>query len=198
MGLQKNFDSTEISTQQILTYDYKIQTCVRSVYSIQHYMLKFVSDLWQVCGFLCVLYTTLYVKVCQWLVAGLWFSLCTLYNIIWSSLSVTCGRSVVFSCVLYATLYDQVCQWLVAGLWFSLCTLYNIIWSSLSVTCGRSVVFSVYSIQHYMNKFLSDLWQVVVFSVYSMLYYVIKFVSDLWQVCGFLCVLYTTLYDQVC
>ena len=26
------------------------------VYSIQHYVIKFVSDLWQVCGFLCVLW----------------------------------------------------------------------------------------------------------------------------------------------
>jgi hypothetical protein len=131
----------------------------------QTWSYNVVCDLWQVCGFLCVLYTTLYDQVCQWLVAGLWFSLCTLYYIIWSSLLVTCGRSVVFSvysiqhyvikfvsdlcqvcgflCVLYATLYDQVCQWLVSGLWFSLCTLYNIIWSSLSVTCVWSVVFSV-------------------------------------------------------
>jgi hypothetical protein len=115
-------------------------TCGRSVvfsmYSIQHYMIKFVSDLWQVCGFICVLYATLYDQVCQWLVAGLWFSLCTLYNIIWSS-----------------------CQWLVSGLWFSLCTLYNI-WSSLSVTCGRSVVFSVYSMLHYVIKFVSEMWPV--------------------------------------
>jgi len=26
------------------------------VYSIQHYVIKLVSDLWQVCGFLCVLW----------------------------------------------------------------------------------------------------------------------------------------------
>jgi hypothetical protein len=41
------------------------------VYSIQHYVIKFVSDLWQVSGFL---YTTLCDKVCQWSVAGRWFS----------------------------------------------------------------------------------------------------------------------------
>jgi hypothetical protein len=47
-------------------------TCDRSVvFSIQHYVIKFVSDLWQVGGFL---YTTLCNKVCQWLVSGLWFS----------------------------------------------------------------------------------------------------------------------------
>jgi hypothetical protein len=147
------------------------------VFSIQHYVIKFVSDLWQVGGFL---YTTLCDKVCQWLVTGWWFSL---YNIMCSSLSVTCDRSVVFSIqhyvikfvsdlwqvggFLYTTLCDQVCQWLVTGLWFSL---YNIMWSSLSVTCDRSVVFSI---QHY----------------------VIKFVSDLWQVGGFL---YTTLCDKGC
>ena len=44
------------------------------------------------------------------------------------------------------------------------------------MTCGRSMVFSVYSIQHY----------------------VIKVVSDLWQVDGFLCVLDTTLCDKGC
>ena len=153
-------------------------TCDKSVvFSIQHYVIKFVSDLWQVGGFL---YTTLCDQVCQWLVTGRWFSL---YNIMWSSLSVTCDRSVVFSIqhyvikfvsdlwqvsgFLYTTLCDKVCQWLVTSQWFSL---YNIMWSSLSVTCDRSVVFSI---QHY----------------------VIKFVSDLWQVSGFL---YTALCDQVC
>jgi hypothetical protein len=69
------------------------------------YVIKFVSDLWQVRGFL------------------------------------------------YTTLCDQVCQWLVTGRWFSL---YNIMWSSLSVTCDRPVVFSI---QHYVIKFVSDLWQ---------------------------------------
>ena len=147
------------------------------VFSIQHYVIKFVSGLWQVGGFL---YTTLCDKVCQWLVTGWWFSL---YNIMWSSLSVACDRLVVFSIqhyvikfvsglwqvggFLYTTLCDKVCQWLVTGWWFSL---YNIMWSSLSVACDRLVVFSI---QHY----------------------VIKFVSGLWQVGGFL---YTTLCDKVC
>jgi hypothetical protein len=40
------------------------------VFSIQHYVIKFVSDLQQVGGFL---YTTLFDKVCQWLTAGRWF-----------------------------------------------------------------------------------------------------------------------------
>jgi hypothetical protein len=143
-------------------------TCDRSVvfswYSIQHYVMKFVSDLRQVCGFLQVLYTTLCDEVCQWLATGRWFSPGTLYNIMWWSLSVTCDRSVVFSwysiqhyvmkfvsdlrqvCgflqVLYTTLCDEVCQWLVTGRWFSPGTLYNIMWWSLSVTCDVSVVFS--------------------------------------------------------
>jgi hypothetical protein len=113
------------------------------------------------------LYTTLCDQVCQWLATGRWFSL---YNIMWSSLSVTCDRSVVFSIqhyvikfvsdlwqvggFLYTTLCNKVCQWLVTGQWFSL---YNIMWSSLSVTCDRSVVFSI---QHYVIKFVSDLRQV--------------------------------------
>ena len=47
-------------------------TCDRSVvFSIQHYVIKFVSDLRQVGGFL---YITLCDKVCQWLAAGRWFS----------------------------------------------------------------------------------------------------------------------------
>ena len=120
-------------------------TCDRSVvfswYSIQHYVMKFVSDLRQVCGFLQVLYTTLCDEVCQWLATGRWFSPGTLYNIMWWSLSVTYGRSVVFSRysiqhyvikfvsdlrqvggflqVLYTTLCNEVCQWLTAGRWFS-------------------------------------------------------------------------------
>ena len=65
------------------------------------------------------------------------------------------------------TLCDKVCQWLATSRWFSL---YNIMWDRLSVTCDKSVVFSI---QHY----------------------VIKFVSDLRQVGGFL---YTTLCDKVC
>ena len=48
-----------------MTYDRSV------VFSIQHYAIKFVSDLWQVSGFL---YTTLCDKVCQWLMTGQWFS----------------------------------------------------------------------------------------------------------------------------
>jgi hypothetical protein len=44
------------------------------VYSMQQYVITFVSDLWQVGGFL---YTTLCDKVCQWLATGRWFSLGT-------------------------------------------------------------------------------------------------------------------------
>ena len=115
------------------------------MYFIQHYMIslfvsglvsvvfsvqiKFVSDLWQVCGFLYVLYTTLYDQVCQltcgrsvsvysmlhymikfvsdlWQVCGF---LCVLYTTLYdqvvSDLCQVCG----FLCVLYTT-YDQVCQ----------------------------------------------------------------------------------------
>jgi hypothetical protein len=65
----------------------KSVTCDRSVvfsrYSIQHYGIKFVSDLRQVGGFLQVLDTTLYDKVCQWLATGRWFSPGTRYSIMW-------------------------------------------------------------------------------------------------------------------
>ena len=47
---------------------------------------------------LCTLYTTLYDKVCQWLMTGVWFTLGTLYT----------------------TLCDKVCQWLSAILWRSI------------------------------------------------------------------------------
>jgi hypothetical protein len=53
--------------------------------------------------------------------------------------------------VLNTTLCDKVCQWLATRRWFSL---YNIMWYSLSVTCDTSVVFSI---QHYVIKFVSDL-----------------------------------------
>ena len=48
-----------------------------SWYSVQRYVIKFVSDLRQASGFLLVLGTTLCDKVCQWLAAGQWVSPCT-------------------------------------------------------------------------------------------------------------------------
>ena len=83
------------------------------VFSILHCVLKFVSDLWQVIGFL---YTTLCDKVCQWLATGQWFSLyyCVLKFV--SDLLQVNG-------FLYTTLCDKVCQWLATGQWFSLGTL---------------------------------------------------------------------------
>jgi hypothetical protein len=52
----------------------KIVSMNPEVYSIQHYVIKFVSALRQVGGFL---YTTLCDKVCQCLATGWWFSLVT-------------------------------------------------------------------------------------------------------------------------
>jgi hypothetical protein len=65
------------------------RTVVFSWYSIQHYVIKFVSDVPQDGGVLLVLYTTLCDKVCQWRAAG---------------------RTVVFSWY-STTLFDKVCQW---------------------------------------------------------------------------------------
>jgi hypothetical protein len=104
------------------------------VFSRQHFV-KFVSDFWQVYGF--------YLSI-----------LC----IMWSSLSVTYGRSVILSRysiqhhvikfvgdrrqvsgILYKT-FCEVCQWLVACQWYSLGNLYNIMWSSLWQTSSHNVV----------------------------------------------------------
>jgi hypothetical protein len=161
------------------------RSLVFSVYSLQHYVILFVNDLRKVSCFFSVIYTALYDKVCQWFAAGLWFSQCTLYNIMWYCLSMTCGRSLVFSVyslqhyvilfvndlrkvscffsVLCTTLCDTVCQWLAEGLLFSQCTLYSIMWYSLSMTCGRSLFFSVYSVQHYVIQFVNYIRQVFVF-----------------------------------
>ena len=79
------------------------------VFSIQHYVIKFVSDVGQVGGFL---YTTLCDQVCQWRGTGWWFSL---YNIMWSSLSVTWDRSVVFSIQHYVIKFVSDVGW-----WLSL------------------------------------------------------------------------------
>ena len=102
-------------------------TCSRlavfSGYFIQHYVIKFVSDSWQVYG-LSVIFGRL--VLCQWLLAGRSFSqgnsihyviklkliVCNLWQA--GGLSVTCIRWVVFSGY---TLCDKVCQWLVAGRW---------------------------------------------------------------------------------
>jgi hypothetical protein len=149
------------------------------VYLIQH-VFKFVNDLQQVS----VLDTTLCVQVCQWLAAGR----CTWYNIMCSSLSMTCSRSVyllqhyVFKfvndlqqvSVLATTLCVQVCQWLAAGR----CTWYNIMCSSLSVTCSRSV----YLIQHYVfvagnHRPAASHWQIY----HIMLYQVHQPTASHWQ-----------------
>ena len=99
----------------------------RLFYSIQQYVIKFVSDLWQVGCF-------------------------TQYNIMWYSLSVTCDKSVV---LLNTTLCDKVCQWLVTGRLF-------------------------YSIQHYVIKFVSDLWQVGCFHLILWLPLLIKLTATIW------------------
>ena len=85
--------------------------------------------------------------------------------------------------VLDTTLCDKVCQWLVAGLWFSpgtpvsstnkvdrqditailLKVALNIITQSIiiKVVSLNPDHGEVYSMQHYVIKFLSDLWQIV-------------------------------------
>jgi neutral trehalase len=151
-------------------YSFSVTCDTSVVFSIQHYVIQFLSDLWQVGGFL---YTTLCDTVSQWLVTRRWFSL---YNIMWYSLSVTCDTSVVFSIqhyviqfvsdlrhvggFLYTTLCDTVCQWLATRRWFSL---YNIMWYSLSVTCDTSVVFSsYYGFLHQYNFPPRYNWNIVV------------------------------------
>jgi hypothetical protein len=52
-------------------YRCEFESSSGEVYSIQHYFIKFVSDLRQVGGFL---YTTLCDKVCKRLATGRWFS----------------------------------------------------------------------------------------------------------------------------
>jgi hypothetical protein len=110
-------------------YSFSVTCDMSVVFSIQHYVIQFLSDLWHVGGFL---YTTLCDTVCQWLATRRWFSL---YNIMWYSLSVTYDTSVVFSIqhyviqfvsdlrhvggFLYTTLCDTVCQWLATRRWFS-------------------------------------------------------------------------------
>jgi hypothetical protein len=126
------------------------RSLVFSVYSLQHYVILLVNDLRKVSCFFSVLCTTLCDTVCQWLAAGLLFFQCTLYNIMWYCLSMTCGRSLVFSVysiqhyvilfvndlrqvsfffsVLCTTLCDTVCQLHSAGLCFLLCTQCTIMW----------------------------------------------------------------------
>ena len=109
-------------------------------------------------------------QVCRWPMAGQWYYLGTLYNIMWSS-----DRRQV-SGILYETFCSlSLCQW------YSLGNLYNIMWSSLSVTCGRSMVFSslsvtcdrsvIWSIQHYVMKFVSDLWWYSLGSLYNIMWW---------------------------
>ena len=73
-----------------------------NMYLIQHYVIKFVSDLWHISGYLSVLH-----KYQIDTSSPLWtfnsnvkLYRCTRYNIMWQSLSVTCDGSVVFLRVL--------------------------------------------------------------------------------------------------
>jgi hypothetical protein len=71
----KNKDWVAQSLHNVLKWSVMctyIRILMFHVYSIQHYVIKFVSDLWQVCGFLRVLSfpqpiklpTTIYLKYC--------------------------------------------------------------------------------------------------------------------------------------
>jgi hypothetical protein len=80
-----------------------------------------------------IFYTTLCDNVCQWIAAGQLLSLCTLFNIIWSHLSVTSGRSIVFS--RYIDLIYYINNWQLLDKWHIVerSIMYNntrIIWSS--------------------------------------------------------------------
>ena len=72
------------------------------VYSMQHYVLKFVSDLRQVCGFLWVLWFLLPIKLTTWYN----------WNIVESDIKHHNKSNhtlrVVFSTIL--SIYDKVCQ----------------------------------------------------------------------------------------
>jgi hypothetical protein len=128
-----------------------------------HKWLKFVSHLWQ--G---ILDTTLCHQVCQWLVARY-----TRYNIMWSSLSVTCGK--VYLIQHYADKLDDIMLYQV----YLATSHWQTWWHNVvsSIPCHKSltnlITYKVYLIQHYVIKFVSE--------VYLIQHYVIKFVSDLWQ-----------------
>jgi hypothetical protein len=73
-----------------------------NMYLIQHYVIKFVSDLWHISGYLSVLHkyqidTSSYLWTFN---SNVKLYRCTRYNIMWQSLSVTCDGSVVFLRVL--------------------------------------------------------------------------------------------------
>ena len=115
--------------------------------------------------------------------AGQWYSLGSLSNIMWS-VPATCSRSVdFFSYSIQHFVMFVSDLWQVYGFYLSI--LNNIMWSSLLVTYDRSDIFSRYSIKHYV-KFVRSATcsRSVVFFSYSIQHFV-KFVSDLWQVYGF-------------
>ena len=80
---------------------------VFSEYSIQYYMIKFVSDLRQVCGFPWLFYGLIYNKVC----------LCL-------GMSMTCGRLMVSPCFpLHYYLIEFVCDLVCFLLLLCTCTI---------------------------------------------------------------------------
>jgi hypothetical protein len=122
---------------------------------------------------------------------GQWYSLGSLYNIMWS-LSATCSRSVAFFSYSIQHFVKFVSDlWQVYGFYLSILC---IMWSSLSVTYGRSVIFSRYSIQHHVMKLM---WPKA-----GQWYYLDNILWSLSVTCDrsmdFIWVFYTTSCDQVC
>ena len=108
------------------------RSLVFSLYSMQHYVITIFNYLRNVSGFffLCTIYSILFVIkfVNNLRNIYVFFLLCTLYNIRWYSLSMICGRSLVFSVYSvqhYVILFVNDLRKVSC---FFQCNLYSIIW----------------------------------------------------------------------
>jgi hypothetical protein len=105
--------------------------------------LENITDLPQVTDKLhhIMLYPASSDEVCHWSMAGQWYSLGSLSNIMWS-VPATCSRSVdFFSYSIQHFVMFVSDLWQVYGCYLSI--LNNIMWSSLLVTYDRSDIFSL-------------------------------------------------------
>jgi hypothetical protein len=151
MDLQLAMSSVPIATNVVSS-----NPAHGEVYSMQHYVKRFVINLRQVCGFLDIASCKSMTPPSTTLVTS-WRPVLLLDKIT-DLLQISVKlykKKLVSSTPQHRTLWVRIPL-------MARCTLYNIMWKGLSLTCGRSVVFSRYSgFLHQLNWLPRYNWHIV-------------------------------------